>query len=255
MIKFFRKIRLNSIVQGKTANYLKYATGEILLVVIGILIALQVNNLNEERKRQIKKQELINNLISDFETSLIKSQESLKETDLLIKNMDLFSELLQSKNRVSVDSLKTLAGAFFRMMSFEPSLTFYNQAKNNGDLELLECNEFFVKVNQFEDRNAMQKKLMDNFLQGYSTGYIWDLRKSVGSINNLKKDSTSSFFWIKSKTETHQEYYDVMTSPLAIAAMQNHRVLSESLRGDLILLEGLSNEILTILKEEKEVDK
>lgn len=254
-MKFFRKIRLNSIVQGKTANYIKYATGEILLVVIGILIALQVNNLNEERKREIKRQELINSLIIDFETSLTKSQESLKETDKLIKNMDLFSDLLQSKNQVSVDSLKSLATAFFRMISFEPSLTFYSQAKNNGDLELLESKDFFVKVNQFEDRNTMQKKLMDNFLQGYSTGYIWELRKSVGSINNLKKDSSSSFFWVQSNTETHQEYYDLMTSPLAIAAMQTHKVLNESLRVDLILLERLSNEILTILKEEIEVDK
>lgn len=254
-MKFFRKIRLNSIVQGKTANYLKYATGEILLVVIGILIALQVNNLNEERKREIKRQELINNLISDFENSLINSQKALKETDLLINNMDLFSELLQAKNQVSVDSLKSLATAFFQMRSFEPSLTFYSQAKNNGDLELLKSNEFFVKVNQFEDRNTMQKSLINNFFQGYTTGYIWELRKSAGSINNFKKDSSSSFFWIQSKTETHQEYYDLMTSPLAIAAMQTHRVWNASFRGDLILLEELSNEIITILKEEKEVDK
>ena len=50
MIKFFRKIRQNLLLEGKTGKYLKYAIGEILLVVIGILIALQVNNWNEERK-------------------------------------------------------------------------------------------------------------------------------------------------------------------------------------------------------------
>lgn len=50
MIKFFRKIRQNLLLEGKTGTYLKYAIGEILLVVIGILIALQVNNWNEGRK-------------------------------------------------------------------------------------------------------------------------------------------------------------------------------------------------------------
>ncbi len=50
MIKFFRKIRQNLLTEGKTAKYFKYAIGEIVLVVIGILIALQINNWNENRK-------------------------------------------------------------------------------------------------------------------------------------------------------------------------------------------------------------
>ena len=50
MIKIFRNIRHKLLSEGKTINYLKYAIGEIVLVVIGILIALQVNNWNEKRK-------------------------------------------------------------------------------------------------------------------------------------------------------------------------------------------------------------
>ena len=57
MIKFFRKIRYNLMEQNKTGKYLKYAIGEIILVVIGILIALQVNNWNENRNA--KKDELV----------------------------------------------------------------------------------------------------------------------------------------------------------------------------------------------------
>jgi len=49
MIKFFRNIRKKILEQGKTTNYLKYAFGEIVLVVIGILIALQINNWNETK--------------------------------------------------------------------------------------------------------------------------------------------------------------------------------------------------------------
>ena len=56
MISFFRKIRQNILKQGKTTRYFKYALGEILLVVIGILIALQINNWNEARKQ--KKEDL-----------------------------------------------------------------------------------------------------------------------------------------------------------------------------------------------------
>ena len=50
MLNFFRKIRYNLIESGKSTRYFKYAIGEIILVVIGILIALSINNWNEERK-------------------------------------------------------------------------------------------------------------------------------------------------------------------------------------------------------------
>jgi len=54
MIKYFRKIRQNLLSEGKTGKYLKYAIGEIVLVVIGILIALQINNWNSQRIRYPK---------------------------------------------------------------------------------------------------------------------------------------------------------------------------------------------------------
>ena len=55
MIKFFRKIRYDLMRKGQTSKYLKYAIGEILLVVVGILIALQINNANELRKERAEK--------------------------------------------------------------------------------------------------------------------------------------------------------------------------------------------------------
>ncbi len=54
MIKLFRNIRQNLLAEGKTSKYLKYAIGEIVLVVIGILIALSINNWNENRKAKIQ---------------------------------------------------------------------------------------------------------------------------------------------------------------------------------------------------------
>ena len=53
MIKFFRKIRYNLMEAGKIGKYFKYAIGEIVLVVIGILIALSINNWNEQRKTRL----------------------------------------------------------------------------------------------------------------------------------------------------------------------------------------------------------
>jgi len=70
MIKFFRKIRYDLMEKNKTGKYLKYAIGEIILVVIGILIALQLNNLNEAKKDR------------DYEVKMLKELKLALENDI-----------------------------------------------------------------------------------------------------------------------------------------------------------------------------
>ena len=70
MIKFFRKIRQNLLMDNKTSKYIKYAIGEILLVVIGILIALSINNWNENKKLTNKEVKILKEIKSELEGSL-----------------------------------------------------------------------------------------------------------------------------------------------------------------------------------------
>ena len=71
MIKFFRKIRRNLLSEGKTGKYLKYAIGEIVLVVIGILIALSINNWNQSRNKIIQLDNIYSIVDKNFKTDLI----------------------------------------------------------------------------------------------------------------------------------------------------------------------------------------
>jgi len=75
MIKFFRKIRQSLINEGKTARYFKYAIGEILLVVIGILIALYLNELKDKKREE----SLRNYYIQSIKKDLILDQELIKK--------------------------------------------------------------------------------------------------------------------------------------------------------------------------------
>jgi hypothetical protein len=72
MIKFFRNIRKNLLNEGKTTKYFKYAIGEIVLVVIGILIALQINNWNENSKDRSKEQAYLIALKEEFNYNRIE---------------------------------------------------------------------------------------------------------------------------------------------------------------------------------------
>ncbi|WP_191859415.1 DUF6090 family protein [Hanstruepera ponticola] len=81
MIKFFRKIRLNLMEQNKTRKYFKYAIGEIILVVIGILIALQINNWNENRKAEYEEQKILKQLKNEYQKNLNQLDEKIYMRD------------------------------------------------------------------------------------------------------------------------------------------------------------------------------
>lgn len=72
MIKFFRKIRYDLMEKNKTGKYLKYAIGEIILVVIGILIALQINNWSNDIQNRDTENEYLLSLQTEFKTNIKK---------------------------------------------------------------------------------------------------------------------------------------------------------------------------------------
>jgi hypothetical protein len=85
MIKFFRKIRQKMLIENKISKYLLYATGEIILVVIGILIALQINNWNENRKDRQQERVLLKQLQSEFQSNLDQLDQKIQLRKNMIK--------------------------------------------------------------------------------------------------------------------------------------------------------------------------
>lgn len=101
MIKFFRNIRQNLISEGKTINYLKYAIGEIVLVIIGILIALQINNANELRKTERKVVAILKEVQNDLALDIQKSDELIA----YYSNKDSIIRLIQT-DKLSYEDYK-----------------------------------------------------------------------------------------------------------------------------------------------------
>ena len=78
MLKFFRKIRQKLLSQNQVTRYLIYALGEILLVVIGILIALGVNNWNQDRISEQREEKILHGLYLEFNAAAIELEADLK---------------------------------------------------------------------------------------------------------------------------------------------------------------------------------
>lgn len=105
MIKFFRKIRYDLMEKNKTGKYIKYAIGEIVLVVIGILIALSINNWNEKQKLIKNEKELIASLkkeitsiITGLNSSLEENEKFLEAAEKLIQRLKVEDELFSAKD-------------------------------------------------------------------------------------------------------------------------------------------------------------
>ena len=93
MINFFKKIRKKLISKNKFSNYLIYAIGEIVLVVIGILIALQINNWNEYKKKEQYELSLLKEMkknlkadIRDIEINIKFNERSIKSTNIILRS-------------------------------------------------------------------------------------------------------------------------------------------------------------------------
>jgi len=136
MIKFFRKIRQNLLSQGKTGKYFKYAIGEIILVVIGILIALQINNWNENRKNKITEADYYCRILDDLELNEKLIDENYKLTTNRIK---LTKELIKDLNNIPNDRsiiLNKFTAALRHDVSVPSNITF-EDLTSSGQLKLL----------------------------------------------------------------------------------------------------------------------
>lgn len=157
--------------QNKTGQYLKYAIGEIILVVIGILIALQINNWNEERKRSNQEQKTLLALKSDF----LESKERLRQTITMqvnvVKRSSALIQVHQGKiPRPINDSIKVyLSYGAFAWYRAELVTGAYDALINTGNSDLIKNRdlnrklaEYFSILNSgFEDQESSMSLLND----------------------------------------------------------------------------------------------
>ena len=151
MINFFKHIRrryisegLPAVQTGKTQRYFKYAIGEIILVVIGILIALQINNWNENQKFQKQELQYLSRLIKENKKDVLSFKikiERLESNNAKIKG---FCEGL--KNADYSDSLLLKRASEYMIYgslypNFNPSLSTYRDLSSTGNLNLIKDTE------------------------------------------------------------------------------------------------------------------
>ena len=152
MIKLFRKVRQKLISDGKKGKYMKYALGEIILVVLGILIALQINNWNETRKDNLRARNYINRIYEDLNRSIKRSESLVKLNKKILKSVTDTQRLLERGTDLSPEEKKTVDYAFlwFSRTTYQlPNMLTYEEMKESGDLYLIKKIDFRNKLAEF----------------------------------------------------------------------------------------------------------
>lgn len=149
MIKFFRKIRHQLLSENKFSKYLLYAFGEIILVVIGILIALQVNNWNQNRLNNQKEIEILTGTKEELK-SLIKRLEFYADFN---KSGQTLSRKVLNFNRSNAkkQTMDTLLNGMTMVHVFDKGGGFLETLIYSGKLELIRDNRIRKELSRWPD--------------------------------------------------------------------------------------------------------
>ena len=153
MIKFFRKIRYDLMEKNKTGKYFKYAIGEIILVVIGILIALQINNFNNNKQQRNIEQGYLLSLQTEFNTNLKKINICLKANEKRINATEDMLSLFDNNIRDTISDgaiSEIIYLVFGGEATYKPSKGVLTDIISSGNLNLIQNKQLRQRLASFQ---------------------------------------------------------------------------------------------------------
>lgn len=169
---------------GKTGKYLKYAIGEIILVVIGILIALQINNWNETRKNNEKEIVLVDQLLQD----LNQTEADLKDVkDLFLIRANSCVAISQSywtRKHLS-DSLLFNFSIIMSYRSYKPILGTAVSLVNSGNIDLIQSKKVRKAITNYIESINAHKEDIKRYEESYYRQGVYDFKTEFDSYSLL----------------------------------------------------------------------
>jgi hypothetical protein len=216
MIKFFRKIRRNLLSDGKTGKYFKYAIGEIILVVIGILIALSINNWNENRKIIAQEQFILERLKADIITDVNSILTQMEYINRSNKELTFIIDIILGNTDTDLQYFRKNLRALLAVNFFNHNKTTFNNIVSSGQIEFIQNKMLTDSITKYYNNNykgwdsAMSdytRNIMAPFilnfdhipqsnegLQGYENFTRVDINKSKISPKSIKDYQDEVFF-------------------------------------------------------------
>ncbi|WP_445385797.1 DUF6090 family protein [Robiginitalea sp. IMCC44478] len=221
MIKFFRKIRQNLLSEGKNGKYFKYAIGEIVLVVFGILIALQINNWNEYQNERETEMMVLNEVSENLDANILRLQSMIERCNTDNHSADIVVSLLNKKIIYS-DSLNSHFPLALNPADQESFISYvgYESLKNLGF-------------------NIIQNNGLKNEIINLFEGSYLDLKAKYNRADDLDPEIIKfrhQHFLVRSKPEGGRWFIPIdLDNLLENKQFESHLVELKGLRGWIML--------------------
>ena len=248
MITLFRRFRQRLLTENKFSKYLIYAIGEIILVVIGILIALGINNNNNFNEQRKLEQEYLTSLQSEFKTNLDKINTSIKVNEQRVQTLE---KVLTLFNKNALDTIRPqaisqlLGPIFGNDIQYVPATGVLNDIISSGKLNLILNKNLRQDLASFESTiNVLSTQLNDaDFTQRKLTSLFFKNGSAKTIVTDLKIID-KEFQSISSNTNNK----DIFNSIEFENYLVDYYLLAKATNGPL-LFSGIKSQIENILKE------
>ena len=218
-MKLFRKIRQTLIKEGNLKRYLLYAIGEILLVMIGISLAFQVNNWNDNRIKgnsEIRYYENIRDQIAD-DGRLIHTQ--INFNNKYTAQFKYANEILESNDRSRMDTLGLIIRNLTQYSDFDRQGNIYETMVNSGEVKLLRNHDIINGLRLLEEKYHYTNR-MENIHYDASMNFVAPSISPVLKFSNGKVQKPDQVY--------HYEFQNLVLSLLKIMEEKN-KVYNETL--------------------------
>ncbi len=174
------------LMERKTGKYFKYAIGEIILVVIGILIALGINNWNEKRKIKNTEVEILQNLETELNSNLVEliaiNEQHKKELEDGVYLLHLFGTDISNISELKLDSLISNALSGF---SFEAKDGYINSLISSNKIDYIQNSELKSYISSFESM-VLDANQEDGFVRRLLNERFWpETDGKLSALNGL----------------------------------------------------------------------
>lgn len=198
MINFFRRIRQSLLSEGKTGKYLKYALGEIFLVVIGILIALSINNWNQKRKEKNIEDQYVKNIIRDLKEQLSSIEIQLSKEKSYYEAASYLIEDFNKDQTFTIDSIffknATILANRKTFVIIDPT---YTDLVSSGNISIIKSQfKKDILLDYYQELERIEKIIQNNnsllidqhYMKGFlKNGYYYENLYDIYEIKSLAK--------------------------------------------------------------------
>ena len=233
MIEFFRKFRRGLLAEKRFGKYFIYAIGEIVLVMVGILLALQVNNWNQNIQNKRQEKQILTQLLEEYKNNLEQLNSKIFIRDEIITaSIKLLDYSNLDNELISSDSVNRYLSRTITRPTFDPELSVSNGLTNSGSLYLLTNQELRKLVSAFPSSltelreeeiitvNWVEERFYPFLIEHYQIGrlnveFLDDekFREKVTQIKFKKQKSLKELFEKSDPTELlqHQDFEDYLS--------------------------------------------